>query len=252
MRFLSPFLCFPPFLLVLFPSLYLCYSFSYVILSANKRFSFFLSRVYKDLIPMADWTYEPPQNVSAEHFWLQHLARSYLRDNHCCSCVGTEVSLPIYSPQHFASPEDNKAMKYRLQYKRLDVVAVGPRYYISGCPPTMGQGERRGKVSIAIEVKVSHADFNSGFHKQCCNFNYVLAPASIVKKSEMPKGCGLLSADRDEWSIRIVHRAPELKDCAFSIETAIFAIGVALTTEYANRIRNATSSRVTWIDNSKV
>ena len=186
--------------------------------------------------PNVVWCYDPPGNMSKEHFWLQHLARIYLHDNHYCNCVAREVSFPLLLATTEAPPDTKEAVKYRLGLERLDVVAIGPRSHILGSQP-MSSKQALEKVSIGVEVKISRSDFLSGFHSRCCNFNYVLAPAGMIKKIELPEGCGLLCADRDGSAIRIVRRASELKDCAFSIETVIFAIAVALTTEYANHAR---------------
>jgi len=130
------------------------------------------------------------------HKYLKLLAMIYL-DEHGCFGTATEVYVRRKYDE-LLSPLDNKQI--------IDVVGVGvkpimvvDKIYADGYKSHRKIGEEI--VLRGIEVKVSRADFKNGFVASGCNYNYILAPMGMLKKSEIPKGVGFLEFD-PTWKYR--------------------------------------------------
>ena len=111
-----------------------------------------------------------PGNESAQHFLLKNVAAFWLRQNDCVY-VGTEI---------FLGKENNNGKTI------CDVVGIDDRW-------NRKTRKRTANVKM-VEVKISRADFQSGY---CAsgNYNYIICPPGLITEKDVPAGVGLLWCD---------------------------------------------------------
>lgn len=122
------------------------------------------------------YIWQEPRNQTHEHFLLKNVARLYLVERGLYY-VGTEIFVSGLHDEH-----SNK--------KIIDCVGV----------------DKKQETSYGIEVKISRADFKSGYGTRC-NYNYVMCPTGMIDKSELPNYVGLLYVDADK--VQFVTNAKE-------------------------------------------
>jgi len=75
------------------------------------------------------------------------------------------------------------------------------KHYSTGYPYKNKIGER--EIVRGIEVKCSKADFKNGYSLTGCNYNYILAPLGLIKKSDLPKDMGFLEYNKHKFQGRL-------------------------------------------------
>lgn len=188
-----------------------------------------------------------PRNESAQHWWLKHCARGWLRPQQI-DAVGIEVPYPTWRKPAFyerLSAEVGASCCLHRMTGYIDVVGLGKRHYMTGRSSRFRLYSPEGDelVSVGIEVKVSRGDFLSGYHT-ACQYNYVLVPPGIAAVEELPDDVGLLCYDpsryaprNHKWAwpyrgwIRMERRAIERRVCPLNGTAAGYQIAYALTTE---------------------
>ncbi len=58
-----------------------------------------------------------------------------------------------------------------------------------------------------VEVKNSRSDFKNGFIHVGCDYNYLLYPKGLIKRSEVDTKIGLIEVDLDQFKV-ILNRSP--------------------------------------------
>lgn len=207
-------------------------------------------------------TTSPPGNCSLAHWWLQWLVRDYLRQQQSSYCVALEVPVRGYDCKP-GSGIERRCKRYAV----LDVYAaqhltraeLSPRR--PAYPRTTGDPERDKALrdewgercaswsrlladreseytTTAVEVKVSRADFRSGFTVEAAEFSYVATPPGMIEKSELPEHVGLLEyAPKNQLLISMKKRAERVEGAGPPPITAALMIASAMDSEMANRVQ---------------
>jgi len=167
-----------------------------------------------------------PGNESREHWYLKHLARNYwIARNGICAAVEVYVALP-----------DDVRMKKlhdgRLQWGNIvDVMAL--RYPQRDRSPSLGKGS---PLSVASEVKVSRADFLSGYLDNACDLNYVVTQPDIITREDIPDHVGWLLYDpTTDLNLRVAKRPKQVANPICNADDALQRIVRTLTGELMSR-----------------
>lgn len=161
-----------------------------------------------------------PGNESREHWYLKHLARNYwMARSGICAAVEVYIALP--------EARRHKGRIIRWQYGGIvDVVALG-------CPQGQGNGE---PASISCEVKVSRADYLSGYLDDVCHLNYVVTQPDIITRDDLPAHVGWLLYDPStQLSLRVAKQAKWVADPVYSTDDVLQRIVRTLTSELMSR-----------------
>ena len=139
--------------------------------------------------------FQSPKNETPEHFLLKNVALAYLRTNLNCNIASTEVS-SMYDHHNNTSGGEIKS-------HRCIADAVGIKIKDQWLPLAKrldpNEFYKRIETVCCIEVKISKADFMSGY---CVggDLNYIMAPVGVINKDDLYKGVGLLEVDFSELS----------------------------------------------------
>jgi len=178
-------------------------------------------------IPSAEAIPAPtcPGGESREHWFLKHLARNYwMARNGICAAVEVYVTLP--------EARRKRGREIRFQYGGIvDVMAL--RYPQRDRSPYLGKGS---PLSVASEVKVSRADFLSGYLDNACDLNYVVTQPDIITKDDLPNHVGWLLYDPStQLNLRVAKRPKPIADPIYNADDALQRIVLALTGELMSR-----------------
>ena len=120
-----------------------------------------------------------PGNESREHWFLKHLTRNYWMGRNA-TCAAVEV--------YVATLGGGWAKEHVVRSRYSGIVDVMALRY----PEGQGRGE---PVSISCEVKVSRADYLSGYLDDACGLNYVVTQPDIITRKDLPDHVGWLLYD---------------------------------------------------------
>lgn len=158
---------------------------------------------------ISSYIWEEPKNQTHEHFLLKNVARIYLVERGL-RYVGTEIFVYGRHDKH-----SNK--------KIVDCVGV----------------DKLQETTYGIEVKVSVADFKSGYSTRC-NYNYVMCPTNMIDVSDVPDYVGLIYVDIDD--VQFVTNAKEqrlkgvtlVKKAKYHVNDMYYYYEDGVKTEYYN------------------
>lgn len=158
---------------------------------------------------ISSYKWEEPKNQTHEHFLLKNVARVYLVERGL-RYVGTEIFVYGRHEEH-----SNK--------KVVDCVGV----------------DKAQENTYGIEVKVSVADFKSGYSTRC-NYNYVMCPTNMIDVSDVPDYVGLIYVDIDD--VQFVTNAKEqrlkgvtlVKKAKYHVNDMYYYYENGVKTEYYN------------------
>lgn len=167
-----------------------------------------------------------PANESEEHFRLKHFVRRWLKERRA---KGVAIEAGFCKPPH--------APHYAWPDAYVDCLAVMESYVALGKDPIPPEVLEQGIASLCIEVKVSRADYLSGYHSPC-ELNYLLVPEGLVAKDELPAHIGLLygQAEQFRWGMHLIRRAEWQSPCLLPGPLAAFRIASKLTNEWEYQV----------------
>jgi hypothetical protein len=166
----------------------------------------------------------PPGNQSAAHWFLCDKARCLLLFENAWYC-GLEV------------PVDRHIGVYS-KSRMVDVLGVGLLYHAASRSQVRVIRDGLAAVSTAVEVKISRADFRSGYLTEVADFNYLCAPEGLVKAKELPDHMGLLQWQQRDGiaELRRVRRARRAESPMLPGEAGLGFIASANAREMKNRV----------------
>jgi len=180
------------------------------------------------------------------HKLFKDIGMAYLY-NQNCFLVATEVTV---NPSRNL---DTSLDKHII----IDVCGVGEKYTrLAGrIDPYLSNHFNTSKYKVnvvrGIEVKVSRANFKTGFVCSGCNYNYLMVPEGLVWTCEVPKEVGILKVDVKDFNtsfepdptfrfhfkgLRIVRKPTFLKIEQSQIDKATSNIAKRCSRELINRV----------------
>lgn len=129
-----------------------------------------------------------PQNESQEHYFLKQVAKAYLKFNFNCKYVGSEVYIGKSIDYSLKDRYPNVPFNSR---EITDVVGIENK--------KLKHMSHKGTVRN-IEVKVSRADFLSGYSTMG-DYNYIIAPKGVLERIDIPKMIGFIEVDFDKLGL---------------------------------------------------
>jgi len=138
------------------------------------------------------------------HEYLKRAAVLWLL-NRRCYIAGTEIYIPRSARLNAGMEQDRElieTVKLKKYKQFIDACGIGIQYRSQWrLEFTQDNAEDYKSVVIrGIEVKTSRSDYRNGFVASGCNYNYLLTPKGLLKKTEIPQKMGLIEYDKDKFS----------------------------------------------------
>lgn len=137
------------------------------------------------------------------HEYLKRAAVLWLL-NRRCYIAGTEIYIPR-SARLIAGLDKESTQEQISRHKKykqfIDACGVGIQYISQWEREFGGKPKEYNRVIIrGIEVKTSRSDYHNGFVRSGCNYNYLLTPKGLLKKTEIPQKMGLIEYEENKFS----------------------------------------------------